>query len=521
MKRTLIAVAVLAAASGSAFAHDHLKDPFIFNSTAVGEQVGEVGWVTLFGCVQVSSSAGAVVNNNQNVWVNAKLDPLPGSYTSGTVTTKINANDFSVKGGGSASLTTWSNQASVSAGAQGFEESSAYGYHNQSSAIQGGGYEYSNQSAGVQGGGYEYSNQNAGVQGGGYEYSNQNASIGGGFSAQQQSSNGHISAGGQAGGSSSYYSDHTRNGGSSNYSTQGGFSGGYNESSASESSGIHGGFGASEGSGQGAKWGYSANEGSGQGAKWGYSADEGSGQGAKWGFSADEGSGSQGFAEQSSGYKAYASHTSASSGAIWGINANLDVSDVSVSGSITQHIDTQAPTVLTATTGSNAGSGISGNVGINITEGVDNAQSNDVSLASVDAGDVFGNAQIFNTQSTGGSAHVKNYTFNASIGDQSLGQVSGNVGVNVASGVGNAQNNSLAASTSLVSPGSASAVAMVATDDNNQSANMSFSGSMNGTAVLGANSLQGSQGNIGVNIAGGVGNVQHNGLAIAASSIGH
>src|SRR5579863_9823662 len=465
MKRTLIAIAVLAAASSSAFAHDRDKDSFLFNYTAVGEKVGVQGWVTLFGCVRVSSSAGAVVQNNQNVWANADLDPMPGSYTSGTVTTKINANNFSIKGGGSAFQKSWSNQSSVSAGAQGFEESSGYAYHNQS--------------AGVQGGGYEYSNQNANVQGGGYEYSNQNASIGGGFSAQQQSSTGHISAGGSAGGSASYYSDHTRNGGSSNFNAQGGFSGGYKESSSSESSGIHGGFGASEGSGQGAKWGYSANE--------------GSGQGAKWGFSANEGSGGQAFAEQSAGYQAHASHTSASSGAIWGINANLDVSDVSVSGSITQHIDTQAPTVMTATTGSNAGSGISGNVGINITEGIDNAQSNDVSLASVDVGNVFGNAQIFNNQSSGGEAHVKNYTFNASIGDQSLGQVSGNVGVNVASGVGNAQNNSLAASTSLVSPGSASAVAMVATDDNDQSANMSFHGSMNGTAMLGANSLQGSQ----------------------------
>src|SRR6266571_1806076 len=101
MKRTLIAAAVLAAASSSVFAHG-VKDPFIFNATLVGEEVGIEGFVTLFGCVQVSGTAGAVVNNTQNVMTNATLNPNAQTYTSGHITTAINNSYDSAKGGGTA-----------------------------------------------------------------------------------------------------------------------------------------------------------------------------------------------------------------------------------------------------------------------------------------------------------------------------------------------------------------------------------------------------------------------------------
>src|SRR5580698_5552654 len=98
MKRTLIAAAVLATASGGVFAAP--TNPFIFNATIVGEEVGVFGWVTLYGCVGVQSTAGAVVNNNQNVMVNASLSPNAQTYTSGYVTTTIHNNSSSIKGGG-------------------------------------------------------------------------------------------------------------------------------------------------------------------------------------------------------------------------------------------------------------------------------------------------------------------------------------------------------------------------------------------------------------------------------------
>ncbi|HWX12209.1 MAG TPA: hypothetical protein VNZ04_09470 [Trinickia sp.] len=181
------------------------------------------------------------------------------------------------------------------------------------------------------------------------------------------------------------------------------------------------------------------------------------------------------------------------------------------------YFDERQSGVLTATTGSGAGSGISGNVGINISQGVDNAQSNSASLASVDTGNVFGNAQIFSSQKSGGTADIESYVLNASIGDNALQHVSGNVGVNVSSGAANVQNNSLAAATTQLNPGNAVSVAMAATDESSQAASLDFYGTITGTAKLGAGALAGSTGNIGMNIAGGVGNVQHNGLAIAAA----
>jgi hypothetical protein len=156
---------------------------------------------------------------------------------------------------------------------------------------------------------------------------------------------------------------------------------------------------------------------------------------------------------------------------------------------VTQHTNTQAAATLTATTGTNAANGVSGNLGINIAEGISNAQSNDVSLASVDIGNVFGNAQIFSTQSSSGTARINNFNLNASIGDGSLSGVTGNVGVNVASGIGNIQNNSLAGAVTTTKAGNALTTAMVATDDNSQTAGMTVTGQFQGTAMLGANSL--------------------------------
>ncbi|MEX3932957.1 hypothetical protein AB4Y32_14330 [Paraburkholderia phymatum] len=463
MKRTLIAAAVLAAASSSAFASP-LKNPFIFNATLVGEAVGIEGFVTLFGCVGVSSTAGAVVNNTQHAYANASLSPNAQTYTSGFVTTRIDNSYDSVKGGGYAWASVSTSHSSSSYRAQGFQESSSYKYANQSSSIKGGGFEFSAQAA----------------------------EINGSFSHDSQNAGGHISAGGHAGGSYEYASFNTPHFGFGEAHVQGGFSAGYKESSYSNSNHLSGAFGAVEGSGQGKVWGFKANQGSGY----------------------------QAFREQSSGYEVENSKTHDSVAAQWGFSSTVDRTDVDVYGRVTEHINTQKAGNLTATTGANAAQNVSGNIGVNIAEGVNNAQSNDAALASVDAGNVFGNAQVFNDQSSGGRANINNFKVNASVGDNSLQYASGNVGVNVASGIGNVQNNSMAASTSTVSRNHASA-AMVATDESSQSAGVSFHGSFEGTAMLGAGALSHATGNIGVNIAGGAGNVQHNGLAIASMNTSH
>ncbi|RDU97139.1 hypothetical protein [Trinickia dinghuensis] len=470
MKRTLIAAAVLAAASGTAFAHN-VKDPYIFNATAVSQNVGIDGFVRLFGCVTVSSTVGAVVNNTQAIMANATLDPTAQSYSMGAVTTTFNNNYSSVNDTGSANGSSKSSVSGSAGFAQAFEESSAYAYKNQSSAISGGG----------------------------YEYSNQKSSSSSSDSHTSQDASGSLTASGSIGGGYTYSSDshhhHGNQNGSGSFSANGNLGVNVFEGSATDAS-------ASMDS---------------------KSANSGSGQGAVWGFKANQGSGGQAFAEQSSGGVAWTASSDKSHSATWSYANSKTTTDVTVSGSVTNYIDTQAPGNLTATTGSGVGSGSSGNIGMNVAEGVDNAQSNDASLASVDQGNVFGNAQIFNTQSAGGQAAINNFTLNASLGDSSLSGVSGNIGVNIAAGVGNGQNNSLAASTTNLKDGAIPlAVAMVASDNNSQTANMDVQGTFSGTAMIGANALQNSTGNIGVNIAGGAGNLQHNGLAIAATNItGH
>jgi hypothetical protein len=462
MKRTLIAAAVLVAASSSAFAAP--QKAYLFNATLVSEAVGVEGLVGLYGCVHVSSTAGAVINNTQSVTVNATLNPQAQSYTTGRVTTTVNNNSSSIVGSGSAAVGFSQSHSSSASGSQGYQASTGYAYGNQSSAVTGGGYETSQQAAGIAGG-FTHTSQNAG---------------------------GHIAAGGSIGGSYNYQSFNTPFFGEGSAHASGGLHAGYNESSYANTSGLAGGFEATEASGQGKAWGYKANQGS--------------------GFAA--------VGEQSSGYVNSKSSSSDAYAAAFSVNASLATTDVTVKGSVTQHTNTQVAGTLTATTGANAANGVSGNLGINIAEGISNAQSNDVSLASVDIGNVFGNAQIFNAQSSGGTAHINNFNLNASIGDGSLSGVTGNVGVNVASGIGNVQNNSLAGAVTTTKPANALTTAMVATDDNSQTAGMTVVGQFQGTAMLGANSLANASGNIGVNIAGGAGNLQHNGLAIAALNSG-
>ncbi|MFM0242288.1 hypothetical protein [Paraburkholderia phytofirmans] len=463
MKRTLIAAAVLVAASGSAFAAP--QKAYLFNATLVGEAVGIEGLVGLYGCVHVSSTAGAVVNNNQSVNVNATLNPQSQSYTTGRVTTAYNNNSSSIKGGGSVFAVASQSHSTSSSSAQGYQAS----------------------------GGYVYGSHSSSVAGGGYQTSQQAAAITGGFTHTSQNSGGHIAAGGSIGGNYSYSGINTPFGGGGSFHAAGGLQAGYRESTYSNSSGVAGGFEASEASGQGKVWGYKASEGS--------------------GFAA--------VGEQSSGYARSRTSSTDAYAAAFGVDASLTTTDVTTRGSVTQHINTQAAGTLNATTGANAANGVSGNLGINIAEGIGNAQSNDVSLASVDIGNVFGNAQIFSTQASSGNARINNFNLNASIGDGSLSGVTGNVGVNVASGIGNVQNNSLAGAVTTTKPGNALTTAMIATDDNSQTAGMTVTGQFQGTAMLGSNALANASGNIGVNIAGGAGNLQHNGLAIAALNSGH
>ena len=105
----------------------------------------------------------------------------------------------------------------------------------------------------------------------------------------------------------------------------------------------------------------------------------------------------------------------------------------------------------------------------------------------------------------------------ASATDHELRCALGNIGHNLAAGVGNAQSNALAASVnSSGNVASASADSEQLTEMNDVVAGMD----LDNTASLSGSALSAAVGNIGVNIAAGVGNAQHNGLSIAVASCG-
>jgi hypothetical protein len=162
-----------------------------------------------------------------------------------------------------------------------------------------------------------------------------------------------------------------------------------------------------------------------------------------------------------------------------------------------------------------------GNIGVNVAAGVGNAQANDVALSSIDGRRVFASAQLFNSQQTlfnfgTDDANPDDGLFyTAYATDNVLRDASGNIGLNIAAGVGNAQTNALAASiNSSGTVAKASADSEQATWFNALLAECD----LDNTAYLSGNVLSGAVGNIGVNVAAGIGNAQHNGLAIAVAA---
>lgn len=109
--------------------------------------------------------------------------------------------------------------------------------------------------------------------------------------------------------------------------------------------------------------------------------------------------------------------------------------------------------------GGAVGEAVSGNIGINVAAGDNNAQANDAALSASDANRVFGQAEAYSAQSTTANTVTNHGSPNdARMAGSALRGATGNIGVNIAAGVGNVQQNSLAAS-SNTSSGSARATA--------------------------------------------------------------
>lgn len=162
--------------------------------------------------------------------------------------------------------------------------------------------------------------------------------------------------------------------------------------------------------------------------------------------------------------------------------------------------------------------GVKGNVGVNAASGTGNGQGNEAALASLgDASSVFANAQSFSTQVSAVNANLALDTVNAATLSHAVNGVTGNVGVNVASGSGNMQDNQLAAAVRTGAHGSGSLAK--ASSSNQQLIALTLNGAANcdmtNTASI-SNALTGS-GNIGANMAAGFGNLQHNSLSVASA----
>jgi hypothetical protein len=168
----------------------------------------------------------------------------------------------------------------------------------------------------------------------------------------------------------------------------------------------------------------------------------------------------------------------------------------------------------------NALQGAQGNIGVNVGAGVGNEQANDAALSAVDAGKVFATAMGTSSQTSamnlGASADFDTF-YSAVLNGSALSNARGNIGVNVVAGVGNAQGNTM---TGSVNTSGRYAIATSASEQLSEDNLQLAFWDLDDFAVLGGNALSGAQGNIGVNVAAGVGNLQHNGLSIA-SATGH
>ncbi|VVE44834.1 hypothetical protein [Pandoraea cepalis] len=458
MKTKAIAAAALLVATGSAMAypshHQQYSFSFIGNETNVLNLVGIFGLVGIRGCVTVDNTGNAVVQSNQSVDAHHVhlTGPLLGSYVTGDVTYGVHSKTTTVSNQGSAYLLAGSTTTSYDNTTK-WVNAEANGHLNTSQSFQAGAGYIAGES---------HSGSGGFIAGGGYEYSN----IAGGFGAI---GGGHFWLPGG-----------------------GGVYGGY----------LFGNFGA----GQGAVWG-------------GYAYHQQEQESAGFlaaGFLNTQKSFDAGFHGLFNYGQASVHSESIAAGALWGFSDTYMKSTTWVHGSITYHINTAQYQTMGATLGHGALANANGNIGVNVAAGADNAQANNVAIASLNAQPVYASAQVFANQSSKGSASISQFYVTSSVGDNALAGATGNVGVNVAAGVGNVQQNGLAAAVSQSGHGWYSGGAANSTAQTDQMASMHASGDFIANASLGNGALAYASGNIGVNVASGIGNVQSNSLAVSA-----
>lgn len=112
--------------------------------------------------------------------------------------------------------------------------------------------------------------------------------------------------------------------------------------------------------------------------------------------------------------------------------------------------------------------GASGNIGLNITAGDNNAQDNSASLSKVDAAFVFAAADSISNQNAERNTYFNHGVRNdAVMGGNTLRDASGNIAVNISAGNSNLQANSLAASVNTSGTMAEATVSSQQTQDHN------------------------------------------------------
>ncbi len=165
--------------------------------------------------------------------------------------------------------------------------------------------------------------------------------------------------------------------------------------------------------------------------------------------------------------------------------------------------------------GSNALQDAAGNIGVNMASGANNQQGNSTALSYVSHGRHWASAAAAADQLSVSNIASDTHTTDSSfINGNAAQNASGNIGINVATGVQNQQQNGLA----LVSVASNHAMA-TASAPVSQMAYANLGGTVASTyaSSVSGNALQNASGNIGLNVAAGNGNQQSNTMAIASA----
>ncbi|RXZ44930.1 hypothetical protein [Crenobacter cavernae] len=160
---------------------------------------------------------------------------------------------------------------------------------------------------------------------------------------------------------------------------------------------------------------------------------------------------------------------------------------------------------------------IEGNAGVNVAAGVFNQQANNVAIASLDDGeDAAVRATTAFEQLNADNEIETDYSAMDADVEESVEDIEGNVGLNVAAGIGNQQKNDLAiavADEGVLASASSTGFQMNA-DNEVESDNGWWGGA---TSASLSDSVNDIEGNVGVNLAAGIGNQQVNTLSIASA----